>query len=46
MMPVSVATYLWIEMYDPQGAPAVASFILISTLLSVAVLPLVLTFWI
>jgi len=43
-MPVSVAACLWIEMHDPKGAPAVASFILICTLLSVAVLPLALTF--
>jgi malate permease and related proteins len=46
VMPVSVATYLWIEMYDPEDAPAAASFILSSTLLAVVVLPLVLTFWI
>ena len=45
VMPVSVATYLWIEMYDPEDAPAVASFILISTLLTVIVTPLVLTYW-
>jgi len=46
MMPVSVATYLWVDMYDPDRAPDVAGLILISTLLTVFVLPLVLTFWI
>lgn len=46
MMPVSVATYLWVDMYDPDHAPDVAGFILISTLLTIIVLPLVLTFWI
>lgn len=46
VMPVSVATYLWIEMYDASHAQSAAGFILISTLLSVIVLPLVLTFWI
>ena len=46
IMPVSVATYLWIEMYDPEHAPDVASFILISTLATVIVLPIVLTYWV
>ena len=46
MVPVSVATYLWVHIYDPDRAPEVASFILVSTVLSVVVLPLVLTFWI
>ena len=46
MMPVAVATYIWIERYDPDEAPAVAGFIMISTMLSILVLPLVLTFWV
>ncbi|MEM7224602.1 MAG: AEC family transporter [Pseudomonadota bacterium] len=46
MMPVSIATYLWVDMYCPEHAPDVASFILVSTLLSVLALPLVLSFWI
>ncbi len=46
VMPVSVTAYLWIEMYDAKDAPGVASFILFSTVLAVAVLPLVLTFWV
>ncbi|MCG8546697.1 MAG: AEC family transporter [Alphaproteobacteria bacterium] len=46
IMPVSVSVYLWIEMYDPEHAPDVASFILISTLATVVVLPVVLTYWI
>jgi len=46
VMPVSVGTYLWIEMYDPEDAPSIASFILVSTLFTVVVLPMVLTFWV
>ena len=46
VMPVSVATYLYIEMYQKEHAQEVAGLILISTLLSMVVLPLVLTFWI
>ena len=46
IMPVSVATYLWIELYDPDDAPDVAGYILVSTLLAIVVLPVVLTFWI
>jgi len=45
MMPVAVATYLWVESYDPEEAPGVAAFVLASTILSVIALPLVLTFW-
>ena len=43
-MPVSVATYLWVEAYDPGDAPAVAGFILVSTLLALVVLPVALTY--
>ncbi len=46
MMPIAVTPYLWVELYDPDEAPGVASFILVSTLLSIIVLPLVLAFWI
>lgn len=46
MMPASVATYLWVDMYDPDHAPDVAGFIVISTVLTVVVLPLVLTVWV
>lgn len=46
VMPPSVATYLWVELYSPQQAPDVAGFILIATLLTVVTLPIVLTFWI
>ncbi|MDX1433446.1 MAG: transporter [Gammaproteobacteria bacterium] len=46
LMPVSVVTFLWVETYDPDDGPAVAGFILVSTLLAMAVLPLALTFWI
>jgi len=46
VMPVSVATYLYVEMYQSEHAQEVAGLILISTLLAMIVLPLVLTFWI
>jgi len=46
MMPISVATYLYVEMYQNEHAQEVAGLILISTLLAMIVLPLVLTFWI
>lgn len=45
-MPVSVATYLYVEMYQSEHAQEVAGLILISTLLAMIVVPLVLTFWI
>jgi predicted permease len=44
LMPVSVATYLFVERYTPEHAPDAASLILISTLLTVLVLPVVLTY--
>lgn len=46
VMPTSVATYLWVDLYRPEDAPTVASLILISTLASIVVLPVVLTVWI
>jgi malate permease and related proteins len=46
MMPVAIITYLWVERYDPEEAPGVASFVLVSTILAAIALPLVLTFWI
>jgi malate permease and related proteins len=46
MMPISVATYLYVEMYQEEHAPEVAGLILISTLLALVALPLVLTLWI
>jgi predicted permease len=45
-MPVGVAPYLYVEMYQNEHALEVAGLILISTLLAMIVLPLVLTFWI
>jgi hypothetical protein len=44
LMPVSVATYLFVELYTPEYAPDAASLILVSTLLTVLVLPVVLTY--
>jgi hypothetical protein len=46
MMPVGVAPYLFVEMYQNEHASEVAGLILISTLLALIALPLVLTFWI
>lgn len=46
LMPSSVATYLFIDQYVPEYAPDVAGFILMSTLASILVLPLALTYWI
>lgn len=46
LMPVSAASYLWVEMYRPQEAPAVAGLILVTTLLTIIVLPLALSYWI
>ena len=46
LMPAAVATYLWVEVYTPDEAPAAAGFIMISTLLAVVSLPLALAFWV
>ena len=46
LMPISVFSYLWAEKYDSQHAPQVASVVLISTVMTVAVLPLALTYWV
>jgi predicted permease len=46
LMPVSAASYLWVEMYRPKEAPDVAGLILVTTLLTIIVLPLALTYWI
>jgi hypothetical protein len=46
LMPSSIATYLWVERYQEKYAPAVASYITASTLLTIFVVPLALTFWI
>lgn len=44
MMPPSVATYLFVELYAPKWAPDVASLILVGTILTVLVLPFILTY--
>lgn len=46
MMPSSVATYLFIEQNVPDRAADVAGFILFSTLATIIVLPLVLSYWV
>lgn len=46
LMPSSVATYLFIDQHVPEYGPDVAGFILISTLTTILVLPLALSYWI
>ncbi len=46
LMPSSVANYLFADQYLPEKAPDVAGFILVSTLATLVVLPLALTFWV
>ncbi|MEM6659264.1 MAG: AEC family transporter [Pseudomonadota bacterium] len=46
LMPSSVATYLFIDQHMPDYATDVAGFILVSTLATIIVLPLALSFWI
>ncbi|WP_299002221.1 AEC family transporter [uncultured Shewanella sp.] len=46
IMPAAVNTYLWISIFRPQDAPQVSSIIFISTILSIVILPLALTYWI
>lgn len=46
LMPSSVATYLFIDEHVPEYGPDVAGFILVSTLSTIIVLPLALSFWI
>ncbi len=46
LMPSSVATYLFIDEHQPEHAPEVAGFILVSTLATILVLPLALSYWI
>lgn len=45
-MPSSVATYLFIEQNFPEEAQDVAGFILLSTLATILVLPVILQYWI
>ncbi|MBY8977649.1 transporter [Rhodobacteraceae bacterium NNCM2] len=46
LMPSSVATYLFIDQHVPEHAPDVAGFILVSTLATIVVLPLALSYWV
>ena len=43
-MPPSVGTYLFVELYAPEYAQDVASLIMVSTLMTVLVLPIVMTY--
>lgn len=44
VMPVSVATYLFVELYERDRAAEVASLILVSTLLTVVAVPLIMAY--
>jgi len=44
LMPPSLATYLFVELYTPEYAHDAASLILVSTLMTVLVLPVVMTY--
>ncbi|WP_170411409.1 AEC family transporter [Ruegeria arenilitoris] len=46
LMPSSVATYLFIDQHMPEYGPDVAGFILVSTLTTIVVLPVALSYWI
>ena len=46
LMPSSVATYLFIDQHVPEYGSDVAGFILVSTLATILVLPVALTYWI
>ncbi|WP_109312235.1 AEC family transporter [Ruegeria sp. AU67] len=46
LMPSSVATYLFIDQHVPEYGPDVAGFILVSTLVTIIVLPVALSYWI
>ncbi|WP_170550808.1 AEC family transporter [Ruegeria atlantica] len=46
LMPSSVATYLFIDQHMPEYGPDVAGFILVSTLTTIIVLPVALSYWI
>jgi predicted permease len=44
LMPPSVGTYLFVELYTPEHVQDVASLIMVSTLITVLVLPMVMTY--
>jgi predicted permease len=44
LMPVSVATYLFVELYRPEHSGDVASMILVSTLLTIVVVPVAMAY--
>ncbi|WP_159084579.1 AEC family transporter [Dongshaea marina] len=46
LMPVAASTYLWVSIYRPDDSSNVASVILVSTLLTILVIPLALTYWV
>ncbi len=46
LMPSSVATYLFIDQHVPEYGPDVAGFILVSTLTTIVVLPVALSYWV
>ncbi len=46
LMPVAASTYLWVSIYRKEDAPSVASVILVSTLMTILVVPVALTYWV
>ncbi|WP_444931361.1 AEC family transporter [Microbulbifer sp. SSSA002] len=46
LMPCAINTYLWISIYRPEDAAKVSGIIFISTLMSIVVLPVALTYWV
>lgn len=46
VMPVSITAFLFVDMYQPAESAGVASFVLVSMLLAIVVLPAVLAFWV
>ncbi|WP_445358163.1 AEC family transporter [Microbulbifer sp. ANSA005] len=46
LMPCAVSTYLWISIYRPQDTPKISGIIFLSTIMSIFILPVVLTYWV
>ncbi|WHI46765.1 AEC family transporter [Microbulbifer sp. VAAF005] len=46
LMPCAVSTYLWISIYRPQDSAKISGIIFLSTLMSIFILPIVLTYWV
>lgn len=46
LMPVAASAYLWVSIYRKEDASSVASVILVSTVMTIAVIPIALTYWV